>query len=107
MGRHKSSLKIRVFASAEREKGIESTDLALFSLTVVREPRQVMAADEAATFPCPQGTWATQQPSCIAFILVQLCTLHQILLEICGVLLPALAFPRVNFAAEMNQFFLM
>lgn len=66
-----------------------------------------MVAGESATFPCPQGMWVTQQPSCIAFILVQVCTLHQILLEIYGLLLPALVFPRVNFAAEMDQFCLM
>lgn len=66
-----------------------------------------MVAGKAVIFPGPQGMWVTQQPSCIAFILVQVCTLHQILLEICGLLLPALVFPHVNFAAEMGQFCLM
>lgn len=59
----------------------ECRSCSFFSDTVARGPRQVMVADEAATFPCLQGMWATCQPACIAFTVVQLCTLHQILLE--------------------------
>lgn len=80
MGRHKSGLKICVFASAER-RGMrvqrECRSYSFFSDSVARGPRQVMVADEAATFPY---LWACGQPS-IAFIVVQLCTLHQILSE--------------------------